>query len=91
MKESNTSGDQSTKEVMAAIQDLTEAVQTGFERHEKILSTLVEGQENLLERVNVLDERMSKTQNRTEDFFDEHEGTLLDHARRITTLEKVRA
>ncbi|MCR4333864.1 MAG: hypothetical protein NUV60_02525 [Patescibacteria group bacterium] len=74
-----------------SVQDLTEAVQIGFERHEKILKTLVEGQDELRESVHLLDQRVSKTQNRIEDVVDENTATLLNHGRRITILEKARA
>ena len=69
------------KDVMASIQDLTEAVQTGFERvekghdrHEGILTTLVEGQQNLREllneRTSAINTRLDKTQSRVEDIVD---------------------
>ena len=77
--------------VMDAVQDLTEAVQVGFERHEKILKTLVEGQEQLRQGVNILDQRVSKTQNRIEDVVDENRDSILNHERRIRHLEKERA
>lgn len=84
-------------DVMGAVHDLTEAVQTGFakvetvlDRHEDILKTLVDGQDQLRGSVNILDQRMSKTQNRIEDVVDENHRTLLEHGRRITILEKAR-
>ncbi|MFA6414607.1 MAG: hypothetical protein WC217_00860 [Candidatus Paceibacterota bacterium] len=80
-----------TTDMMSAVQDLTEAVQVGFERHEKILKTLVEGQEQLRESVNILDQRVSKTQNRIEDVLDENRDSILGHERRIRHLERARA
>ena len=87
------------------MQDLTEAVQTGFakveerfdtiegtiKRHDGLLTALVEGQDELRESVHVLDQRVNKTQNRIEDVVDEHHDTLLGHSRRIAILEKARA
>ncbi len=102
-------------EVMGAVQDLTEAVQTGFAKVEKrfnmledvverqgsLLGSLVDGQNNLRERVSILDQRMSKTQNRVEDIADSlgditrvadrDRVSTIDHERRIRHLEKARA
>ena len=102
-------------EVVGAVQDLTEAVQTGFakvekrfntledavERHGSLLVSLVDGQNNLRERVSILDQRMSKTQNRVEDIADSlgditrvadrDRVSTIDHERRIRHLEKARA
>lgn len=76
------------RDLAVSVQDLTEAVQSGFGkmenrsekvenklvRHENILTTLVEGQQNLREilneRTDGLDKRMSKVQNRVEDVVD---------------------
>lgn len=77
-----------SSEFEPTLSDVLEAVQTGFERHEKILKTLVEGQGQLRESVNLLDKRVSKTQNRVEDVVDENQETLVDHNRRISILEK---
>lgn len=70
------------------LSDVLEAVQTGFakvderfakvderfDRHEHILTTLVEGQQNLREilseRTTAIDSRLSKVQNRIEDIVD---------------------
>ncbi len=73
-----------------AVQDLTEAVQVGFERHEKVLKALVEGQEQLRESVGILDQRVSKTQSRIEDVVDENRDAVLNHERRIRHLERTR-
>lgn len=78
------------QDLAGTVQDLTEAVQVGFERHEGILKVLVEGQDDLRESVHLLDQRVSKTQNRIEDVVDEHQDTLVGHGRRITVLEKAR-
>ena len=79
---------------MGAVQDLTEAVQTGFahhedilNRHDKALNALHEGQENIKEQLNDVDRRLINTQNRVEDIADTLE---LDHERRIHRLEKAR-
>ncbi|MFZ2983839.1 MAG: hypothetical protein WA053_02015 [Minisyncoccia bacterium] len=84
-----------------AIQDLSEAMQMGFERHEKILDTLVAGQENLTERVNGIDQRLTTTQSRVEDVaemledmtevVDENRDVLFKHEGRISVLEKATA
>lgn len=92
-------------DVLEAVQTGFAKVEARLDHHEDLLSqhgkqllqqssvlkTLVAGQDNLLERVNVLDQRVSKTQHRVEDVVDEHGTTLLDYGRRITTLEKARA
>ena len=111
MKETNKSNiekEPTITEVVVAIQDLTEAVQAGFARHEeilghhdKLLNTLVTGQENLTERINVVDQRLSATQNRVEDVaemledmtevVDENRDVLFKHEERITILEKIAA
>jgi hypothetical protein len=41
-----------------------------------------------MERVNIIDQRLSKTQNRIEDVVDENHDSIFDHERRITILEK---
>lgn len=76
------------KDVMGAVQDLTEAVQIGFEKvedrfaqHKGILTTLHEDQEQLREllneRTSALDKRISDTQNRVENIADMLEETTL--------------
>lgn len=57
-------------------------------RHDKLLKTLVEGQENLQEQLNDNTNRLIKTQNRVEDIADMLE---VDHESRIARLEKARA
>ncbi|MEK7086508.1 MAG: hypothetical protein AAB951_01835 [Patescibacteria group bacterium] len=97
MKEEKKSG-----ELEPTISDVFDAVQAGFvrvetvlDRHEellaqhgKILKTLVAGQDNLTERVNIIDQRLSKTQSRIEDVVDENQDSIFDHERRISVLEK---
>ncbi len=93
--------EQKLDELEPTLSDVLEAVQTGFERHEKILKTLVEGQDQLRGSVNILDQRVTKTQNRVEDIADllddmthvtdKNKVSLLDHERRIRHLERARA
>ena len=102
-------------EYEATISDVLEAVQTGFakvderfdkiegtiERHESLLSSLVNGQDQLRDSINILDHRVSKTQNRVEDIADslgditrvadKDRVSTLDHERRIRHLEKAQA
>lgn len=66
-----------------------DGVETVLGRHEKILKTLVEGQDHLREDIHILDQRVSKTQNRIEDVVDENQDSLREYGRRITILEKV--
>ena len=115
VKKSKAITEPTVAEVMSAVQDLTEAVQTGFAKVEKrfnmledvverqgsLLGSLVDGQNNLRERVSILDQRMSKTQNRVEDIADSlgditrvadrDRVSTIDHERRIRHLEKARA
>ncbi len=82
-----------------SLQDLTEAVQTGFarneekfDRHEKIITALYEGQENLTDRLNDIDRRLINTQNRVEDvaeMLEENGEQIFDHERRLLRVEKV--
>lgn len=100
MKEEKKSGETEPmiSDVMGVVQDLAEAMQMGFERHEKILNTLVVGQENLTERVNGIDQRLTATHGRVEDIaemledmtevVDENRDMLFKHEGRITALEK---
>ncbi|MCR4276347.1 MAG: hypothetical protein NUV90_03110 [Candidatus Parcubacteria bacterium] len=114
-KKSKVTKEPTISEVMGAVQDLTGAVQTGFakvekrfnkiedtvERHESLLISLVDGQNQLRERVSILDQRVSKTQNRVEDIADSlgditrvadrDRVSTIDHERRIRHLEKTRA
>ena len=97
MKRTTKSG----KRYEPTISDVLDAVQTGFSRHEglltrheglltrheKLLTTLHEGQENLKEQVKDVDRRLINTQHKVEDIADMLE---LDHERRIKRLEQVR-
>lgn len=67
-------------------------------RHEKLLTALVAGQENLTERVNGIDQKLTATQGRVEDVaemlesmtevVDENRDMLFKHEGRIAILEK---
>ena len=82
------------------IADVLDAVQTGFTRHEKVLTALHEGQGNLKDQLKDVDRRLSNTQNRVEDIADIFKNvtrttdkdriSILDHERRIQHLEKTR-
>ena len=93
------------KDVMGSVQDLTEAVQAGFERletgsdrHEQILKTLHEGQENFRGQLKDFGTSLTNTQNRVEDVADMVESltqvsdkdhmSIVDHEHRILHLEK---
>lgn len=76
-------------------------VETVLDRHENIIQTLVAGQENLIERVNGIDQRLTTTQSRVEDVaemlenmtevVDENRDKLFKHEARIGILEKAAA
>ncbi len=102
----STGNEPTITDVMASLQDLTEAVQSGFakhearfDRHEKILAALHEGQNNLTERVGDMDRRLIATQSRVEDIADMFESTtdvvdesrdqIFDHEIRLKRLEEV--
>jgi hypothetical protein len=78
-------------DVIVAVQSLAETVQTGFERHEHLLTTLVEGQQNLREilnaRVGDVEQRLVKTQNRVEDIAEMLED---NYEPRLKHLEEAR-
>lgn len=74
----------------AKVEDRFDRLETGFDRHEGILKTLVEGQDHLREDIHILDQRVSKTQNRIEDVVDEHQDSLREYGRRITLLERAK-
>lgn len=97
--------DKKLGELEPTLSDVLEAVQVGFtkvetvlDRHEKMINTLVAGQENLTERVKGIDQRLTVTQNRVEDVaemledmtevVDENRDILFKHESRITVLEK---
>ncbi len=79
------------EERFGGVEDRLDGVETALGRHEKILKTLVEGQDHLREDIHILDQRMSKTQNRIEDVVDENQDSLREYGRRIAILEKAKA
>jgi ubiquinone biosynthesis protein UbiJ len=76
------------------IKDVLEVVQTGFARHEKILKTLHNGQENIKEQMSDFSKRLINTQNRVEDIADTVDTiarTADTDRARILNLEKASA
>ncbi|HVX90372.1 MAG TPA: hypothetical protein VHC20_01920 [Candidatus Paceibacterota bacterium] len=81
--------------------DLTGAVQEGFTRVEKSIEVLHEGQENLKERVGVLEGTVGKLVVKVDEMSDALDGlaravdkdavTLVNHEGRIARLEKAAA
>ena len=84
-------GFEKVEEKFEGVESKLDGVETVLGRHEKILKTLVEGQGHLREDVHILDQRVSKTQNRIEDVVDEHQDSLREYGRRITVLERAKS
>lgn len=89
------------EERLGRIEGIADQHEGTLTRHDKLLTTLVAGQENLTERVNGIDQRLTATQNRVEDVaemlenmtevVDENRDMLFKHGERIAVLEKATA